>query len=75
MKYFIGACTGWLACALIFAYMVLTGKDICTTVSESTMIKYEAYRECIKRHDCLMTAEDWIRYYEAKWEIEELDGE
>lgn len=31
---------------------------------------YEAYRVCIQRSDCKMTADDWIDYYNLEWRLE-----
>ncbi|WP_455363574.1 hypothetical protein [[Eubacterium] cellulosolvens] len=32
---------------------------------------YEAYRVCIKKHDCVMTPTDYINYYRIKWRLDE----
>lgn len=34
---------------------------------------YHAYRACIQRSNCRMTAKDWIDYYDLKYEIEEKE--
>lgn len=39
--------------------------------AEEAARNYHAYRACISRSNCRMTAQDWIDYYELKWELEE----
>jgi hypothetical protein len=43
--------------------------------AEEAARTYHAYRACIERSSCRMTAQDWIDYYELKWELEEKEIE
>ena len=36
---------------------------------------YLAYRECIQDHRCQMTTQDWIEYYNLKYQLEEKEIE
>ncbi len=58
---------------MIFSLGMLAGSVI--TIYEyglaNTQRTYDAYRACIQTSQCLMTAQDYIDYYNLKWQLEE----
>ena len=64
--------TFWVAflggVALTLGLWLVTGQDLVSPAEKARI--YDAYRVCIQRSDCIMTPQDWIDYYELKWEIE-----
>ena len=65
--------TGMTHGLMIATVLILAGaayKSAAEPSAEEEARDYHAYRSCIHRSSCTMTAQDWIDYYELKWRIE-----
>lgn len=68
--YWIGFATG--ACVVLAAWIFSSTPE---PSAEEAGRNYLAYRACISDHRCKMTTQDWIDYYNLKYELEEKEIE
>lgn len=65
--YFVGMLSG-----ITLGFIAWVFVPILTEPSMTDALNgYYAYRECIPDHECKMTVEHWLDYYEIKWRLED----
>jgi hypothetical protein len=60
---------------ICLSFIVWVIHDKAQPSAEEAARNYHATRACIERSSCRMTVQNWIDYYELKYELEEKEIE